>query len=322
MSSYLPGLGLLLVGVEVLVFQGGSVVAKSLPTDPLVMLLLRDVLQLSQQLPPALWVGHHPFPAGRRLLLLLRGVTYGICFIGHFYAIRYLPIADVAMITSIKPVVITLLSCIFLKEPCGLFEIGNLALVISGIFLVVQPPFFFGPSGQEYSTHMFYTSMALLTTQCLAAVTTIVVRYLRDMHWATLAISTRLLNIVEVVAILSYRGLFCLPTCGLERLGILILAGLGCVQQVANILSLKLEEAHVVGLVQNSLDILVSFIFQVAFFKDYPGHWKLLGAGLILASVVSVGVNKVKKAKKLIQLKKQVLPSDTHTSLYSVLCLN
>ena len=52
-TSRLPGLGLLLVGVEVLVFQGGSVVAKSLTTNPLLMLLIRDILQFTFQVPPS-----------------------------------------------------------------------------------------------------------------------------------------------------------------------------------------------------------------------------------------------------------------------------
>ena len=65
-----------------------------------------------------------------------------------------------------------------------------------------------------------------------------------------------------------------------------------------HIVSLKLEEAHVVGLVQNSLDILVSFALQMIVFRDIPGHWKVLGAALILTSVVSVGVKKVQSVKK------------------------
>ena len=222
-------------------------------------------------------------------------------FVGHFYAVRYLPIADVAMITSVKPVVITLLSCVLLKEPCGLFEVFNLVLVIVGIFLVVQPPFLFHPTGPqytEYSSHMFYTSLGLLASQCLAATTTTIIRYLRDMHWATLAISTKILNILELVVICAYLQLFCLPDDAGERLGILGLAFLGFAQQVLHIVSLKLEEAHVVGLVQNSLDILVSFALQMIVFRDIPGHWKVLGAALILTSVVSVGVKKVQSVKK------------------------
>ena len=41
-------------------------------------------------------------------------------------------------------VFVTLLSCLFLKEACGLFEIFNLLLVLGGITLVIQPPFIFG----------------------------------------------------------------------------------------------------------------------------------------------------------------------------------
>merc|ERR1711936_1217874 len=42
------------------------------------------------------------------------------------------------MITSVKPVVITLFSCVLLKEPCGLFEVFNLLLVIVGICTYLQ----------------------------------------------------------------------------------------------------------------------------------------------------------------------------------------
>ena len=49
LPSCIPGLGLLLVGLEVFVFQGGSVLAKTLATNPLLMLLIRDILQFSFQ---------------------------------------------------------------------------------------------------------------------------------------------------------------------------------------------------------------------------------------------------------------------------------
>ena len=39
---------------------------------------------------------------------------------------------------SCNQVFVTLLSCIFLKEACGLFEIINLVLVLGGITLVIQ----------------------------------------------------------------------------------------------------------------------------------------------------------------------------------------
>ena len=56
---------------------------------------------------------------------------------------RYLPLADVMMISSTRLAVTTVLSCVFLKEACGAVEIINLLLTLSGVFLVVQPPAIF-----------------------------------------------------------------------------------------------------------------------------------------------------------------------------------
>merc|ERR1711872_925529 len=107
--------------------------------------------------------------------------------------------ADVMMISSVKPVFTTLLSCVFLKEACGLVEVLNLILVITGIFLVVQPSFIFGVSDQQYTTHMLYTALGLVAANALGGSIGVILRYLRDMHWAALAISTRIFGIVEMV---------------------------------------------------------------------------------------------------------------------------
>ena len=108
------------------------------------------------------------------------------------------------------------------------------------------------------------------------------------------------MNVMELATLCYYMDIFCLPNCGLERVGILVLAVIGLSQQVLHILSLRLEEAHVVGLVQSSLDILVSFTFQVLFFQNFPSYWKMMGAVFIFTSVVSVGIRKIGGARKLI----------------------
>ena len=79
----------------------------------------------------------------------MRNTRAGLQLMGHFYAIKYLPISDITMISSIKPVFSTLLACIFLKESCGVLEILNLVLVVSGICLVVQPDFIFGQTDSQ-----------------------------------------------------------------------------------------------------------------------------------------------------------------------------
>ena len=225
-------------------------------------------------------------------------MSVGILLMAHFYAVRYLPLADVMMISSIKPVFITLLSCIFLKEACGLLEILNLILVISGIFLVVQPSIVFGSTDQEYSSHMMYTAIGLMVANAIGGVISVIIRYLKDMHWAALAISTRIFGVMEMFAVCAVMGLFCIPECGFERWSILVLAVIGCVVQMCFIIALKREEAHVIGLVDNATSIVMSVIFQILFFADYPNTLKIIGACLVISSMLIVGGKKFWKSSQ------------------------
>ena len=292
-------LGIILVMIGIIVFQGGSVVAKKLQINPFLMVLIRDILQGSINTPFVIQANENPFPKGRKLLILIRGLAGGVQMMGHFYAVRYLPMADVMMISSVKPVFATLLSWIFLKEQCGLIEMINLLLVISGIFLVVQPSLIFGSTDQEYTTHMLVTALGLLGAKAVGASVGVIIRYLRDMHWAALAISTRIIGVVEMFLVCSIMGLFCIPECGFERWGSLLVAVVGCITQVCFIFALKNEQAHIIGLVDNAGSVAISFFFQVLFFNDFPNTLKIIGACLVLSSILLIGGQKiwVKKRK-------------------------
>ena len=95
-------------------------------------------------------------------------------------------------------------------------EILSLLLVISGIFLVVQPSMVFGSSDQEYSTHMLYTALGLMLANAIGGIISVIIRYLKDMHWAALAISTRIFGVIEMFAVCAALRLFCIPECVLN----------------------------------------------------------------------------------------------------------
>lgn len=229
--------------------------------------------------------------------------------------LRYLPIADVTMIASIRPVCVSLLSCIFLKESCGLFELITLCLVFTGVTLVIQPPFLFGTDQSEYTPHMLHTALMLIVITAISSAVPIVLRHLRGMHWAALGGSARFITIFEHLSVVLFLGLQCLPECGEERLLVLILSVIGTAVQTTQTLSLKYEQANVISLVDNATNIIVSFLlqvagilsplhlfishpFQVAFFEMSTGPLKLFGAGIVLASVILIGGRQVWKARK------------------------
>ena len=190
-SEKVPCLGIMLIIAGVTVFQAGSVLAKKMTVNPLLMLLIRDFFQLSVTSSFTIAGGENPFPAGKRWLIIARGSAAACQLTGHFYAVRYLPMSDVMMIASIKPVFTSLMAWIFLKEACGVFEILNMILVVSGIFFVVQPSFVFGDTGQQYDSHMIYTALGLLIANAIGSIIIVILRYLRSMHWADLAVTTR-----------------------------------------------------------------------------------------------------------------------------------
>ena len=69
--------------------------------------------------------------------------------------------------------------------------------------------------------------------------------------------------------------------------------------QVLGILSLKVEEAHVVSLVDNAANIITSFVFQAVFFLHPAGPLKVVGAVIVGSSVLLIGGTKIWKHKKI-----------------------
>ena len=132
--------------------------------------------------------------------------------------LRYLPIGDVMMISAIKPAIVTLLSCVFLKESCGAVEVLNLLLTLTGIFLVVQPSVVFGESSPGYTNHMTYTAIGLLLANILGSCINVIIRYMRHVHWTSLALSARLVTSSQMFLVCAISGFLCLPSCGSDRL--------------------------------------------------------------------------------------------------------
>jgi len=78
----------------------------------------------------------------------------------------------------------------------------------------------------------------------------------------------------------------------------LVLSVIGTLVQTTQTLSLKYEEAHVISLVDNATNIIVSFLLQAVFFDLSLGPVKLVGALVVLVSVILIGGRQVWKAKK------------------------
>ena len=121
------------------------------------------------------------------------------------------------MISAIKPAIVTLLSCLFLKESCGAVEVLNLVLTLTGIFLVVQPSVVFGETSPGYTSHMTYTAIGLLLANIVGSCIVVIIRYLRHLHWTALALSARIVTSAQMFLVCAISGYLCLPACGYDR---------------------------------------------------------------------------------------------------------
>ena len=290
----LPGFSIILNIIGVIIFQFGNVLVKSVEMDLVLLLLMRDFLITFQTIPFTTYYAEKlPPTKGKKLLLIVHGIIGGLHSLVHYYAVTFLPLGDVMMISAVKPIFITFFSLIFLKEACGFFEIINIFLVMGGIVLVVQPPVIFGDSNQDYTTHMFHTAMVLMASNAIVSFAAIISRQLRDTHWSVLCLSSKVVGTIQLVGICIYMGVYCLPACGLLRFNIIILSLIANITQVFYIICLQNEEAHIIGLSDNASNIIVSQIFQIIFFSQIPKMLKLIGFFLVLSSMILLGAKKI-----------------------------
>jgi len=298
----MPGLGIGFCLVTVLLYQCMNIITKKMTTHPFVILFLRDCLLTPQYFPVLIYGKTTPFPKGKMWLLAVRSVIDGIHLMVHFKALQILPLGDVTMIGAVRVVFTNLFSCVFLKEPCGVFEVFNILLVVSGIVLVVQPPVLFG-GDSPYTDEMLIMAAVYITSCSFAALCFIIARYLKSVHWAVLGLHSRIFNLIELVVALIATGTFCLPECGVDRLLIVILSVIGSVSSGTLVSGLKYEKAGVIGLVDNAGHLIFSQVFQVIIFKEMPRMLSIVGVFLVLAAVISLGargllLEKFKKFKK------------------------
>lgn len=95
-------------------------------------------------------------------------------------------------------------------------------------------------------------------------------------------------------------GQLCLP-CGSDRLLVLALAVFSFLGQILLTLALQMEQAGPVALARSS-DIFFAFVWQMIFFNETPTLYSLIGAALVILSVVLTALRKWLLAQ----------PSDSH----------
>lgn len=294
-----PYMGLVLATLSSLFFSLCSVIVKSLvEINPTEMAIFRFLGVLLPAIPIVIYKGEHPFPKGRRLILILRSFIGTTGLMLSFYAFRHMSLADASVIVFSVPVFVAIFARIFLKEPCGLFNVVTVCLTLIGVILITRPPLIFGHSigsltdGQVKPERAdLWSAMAAFSATLFGANAYVLLRALKGLHFSVIMTNFGLFALIQTTLISWAIGALCMPHCGTDRLLVVALALFSFAGQILLTVALQIEQAGPVAIAR-STDIVFAFFWQVLFFNEIPNRYSVGGAILVTSSVLLTGDRK------------------------------
>lgn len=187
---------------------------------------------------------------------------------------------------------------LFLKEPCGLWNVLCVALTLIGVVLITRPPMLFGNSipalsaeSDEPEPTNVWGAVAAFSATLFGANAYVLLRALKGLHFSVIMTNFGTFALFQTLFTTWGLGQLCWPACGTDRLLVVALALFSFGGQILLTLALQLEQAGPVAIAR-SADIVFAFIWQVLFFQEVPNRYSIAGAVLVTSSVLLTGVRK------------------------------
>ncbi len=268
------GLGIALVVCAGLIFSLADSSAKRVVAtlDPIQSFWIRSVVVVVLTVPVVIWrQGRGVFRAARPKLQLARGALVFGASILFLTGLKTLALADATAINFIWPILVTLLSVLFLGEKVGVRRAAATLAGFAGMLIIMRP------GSDSFQAAAIFP---LLGAVC----------------WASASVMTRVLSATDrSEATIIWSALFtlaastlCLPfvwrTPTMAEVGFASLVGLGSAMSHAMII-VAYGRAQASMLAPYAYTQLVfAAICGYAFFGTFPDRWVLLGSAVIAAS--------------------------------------
>lgn len=219
--------------------------------------------------------------------LLFRAATSAVGMILMFYSYQALPLADANALSFTRPLWVTLLAAVVLRETLGLHRIAAVLVGFVGVIIMLRP-------GGHHLAYGWPQAAALLSSFFLALAITGMKSLTRELPaFAVMAWSALLGVFISLPAALPvWRW----P--GSADLALLTLMGaLGAVNQIVFIKGMAVGDAAAMAPLDYSrliLSVAVGFLL----FSETPDLVTLGGAAVIVASTLYITVREVSLARK------------------------
>ncbi|GBL69254.1 Solute carrier family 35 member G1 [Araneus ventricosus] len=282
-NIHFPWKGLLLATVSAICYSIDAVFVKSMKNlHPIQLALYRFITLLFMCMPEVVKVGLNPFgPKDVRFFLLLRGALGGISLFLVYTSYRFLPLGESFIITSSMPIFVTFAACIFLKEPCGIFQSVLVVLTVTGIIFTTKIPSRLMGEEVIYTTENIYGILAavgaLLGRTCMM----LSVRRAKKADHSVMMFNYSWVSLLESFVMLPMLIDFKWHRCGIQIFYIMLIGVINYTAQTLLTLSLKCELAGPVSTIMAAVYIILAFLWQTFLFHDIPDYFTITGAVIV-----------------------------------------
>lgn len=226
-----------------------------------------------------------------RLQPCLRGFAFATGTILYFVAYRYLPFVEASVIVSSAPILTTAMARIHLKEKYGLTQIICLVLTIIGVLLSIRiPELLRDRNNVRFDASYLGGLAAAVRSVFFISLVTVLLRKLKHVHYSIITMYSGFIGCVECAILCAIAFPYISPYCGWDNALCVAVGVLGVVTNSFNTLAVQKQPAGLVAVERASIDILVSTVFQIMFFSEYPDLYVISGAILVLISLATLGI--------------------------------
>lgn len=240
-------------------------------------------------------------PKGKRIFLFFRGFFGSAAMTLLYYAFQVMPLADATVITFSGPVFTSLLAWIFLKEKYSPWDLLFTLFAVTGVVLIARPPFLFGSNVKgiegSYTDHIKGTIAAIASTASGASTLVLIRKVGKSVHYFLSIWYYAVIGLIGCVITLFVMDEWSLPSCGTDRVLLILIGLLGLGGQIFLTKALQIEKAGPVAIMK-TMDVVFAFILQIIFLNHLPTWWTVGGALCVVASSSGTAIRKWRQSLK------------------------
>ena len=250
--------------------------------DPVEVTFMRFVVQALLMAPFVIYLKLWHIPQGTLILQSARGILLAVATVCFFGALQHLPLAEAISIFFVQPIILTIISALFLGEPIRARRIIAIIIGLIGTVIILQP------SILAFGKPALYPLGSAVAMALYMAVTR---KISGQVHPFQMQFIVGIVAMAFLGAVLIIGGAFGLPGTDFiipNSLQILWILGMGLAATIGHAFivwamanapaSLLAPFAYVEIIGATSLGFLV--------FGDVPADSTILGVGIIIASGV------------------------------------